>query len=170
MTSAPETVTGRLAGPLSWVLATLAAFLGIVPVFIGGVLVVPPYLIVPAAVLSGGILAGLVAGWVRTAVASDSSSRLLAVVGTTAAAALVLVAPVMALGIMFGPPVPIIVYPPAAALVLGGVATWAAGRFRNPDRHLARDAVISLGLAAAGAAVVAVALFGFCATLVTCMP
>ncbi len=166
MATAADSVTGRMAGPLSWVLASLASFCGIVPVLAGG-LAVPPQLIVPVAVLAGGILAGLVAGWVRTAFDADSSSRLLPVVGTTAAAALVLSAGLV-LAIMVGLPVPILVYPAVAALILGGVANGTAGRLRSPGPRLVRDVLSSLALLAAGAVLLAAALLLFCTTLLTC--
>ncbi|WP_152365635.1 hypothetical protein [Microlunatus speluncae] len=154
-----------IAGPLSWVLASIAAIVGIAPLLALG-LVIPPQLIVPVAALAGGLLAGLVSSWIRNAFTSDSSSRLLTVVGVTAAAALV-VAVGMFLCLMFLP-VPIIVYLLIAALILGGVAAWAAWRFRSPNRNLGRDALVSLGLLVAGALVIMAVLFGFCGTLLTC--
>jgi hypothetical protein len=156
---------GPVAGPLSWLLASIAAIVGIAPLLVLG-LAVPPQLIVPVAVLAGGLLAGLVTSWIRNAFTPYSSSRLLAVTGATAAAALV-VAVGMFLCLMFLP-VPIIIYLPIAALILGGVAAWAASRFRSPNRNLGRDALISLGLLVAGAVVIIAALYGFCATLLTC--
>lgn len=153
-----------VAGPLSWVLASIAAFVGIAPLLALG-LAVPPQLIVPVAALAGGLLAGLVTSWIRNAFTSDSSSRLLAVTGATAAAALVVAVGMFLLMFL---PVPIILYLPIAALILGGVAAWAAWRFRSPDRNLGRDALISIGLLVAGAVVIIAALYGFCATLLTC--
>ncbi len=155
-----------IAGPLSWVLSSLAAFAMILPLMAWGGLVVPPQLIAPVASLTGGLLAGLVTSWVRNAFMSDASSRILVVVGTTAAAALV-VAVIMFLASMFLP-MPIIFHLPIAAMILGAFASWAAWRFRSPGRRLARDALISLVLLVGGAALIMLTLFGFCATLLTC--
>lgn len=162
-----EPVSGAV-GPLTWILASLAALLGLAPVLLFGGLVVPPNLIVPVSALSGAVLAGLTAAWLRTAAASWSSSHLPAVVGTTVAVALVMVAPLMIISITVGPPVPILLQIIPAVLILGAVAGWAAWRFRRPDRRLARDTLASLGLLAAGVVVGAGALVGFCSALLTC--
>ena len=162
-----EPVSGAV-GPSTWLLASLAALIGLLPVLGIGGLVVPGYLVVPVSALSGGLLAGLTAAWLRTASASWSSSRMLSVVGTTVAAALFLVAPLMLLTMMVAPPIPILLHAVAAVLIIGGVAGWAAWRFRRPDRRLARDALASFGLVAAGVAAGAGALVGFCSTLLTC--
>lgn len=161
-----EPVSGA-AGPLTWILASLAALLGLAPVLAYGGLVVHPYLIVPVSALSGGVLAGLAASWLRTASASWSSSRLLPVVGTTVAVALVVVPPLMIIGLMVMP-VPVVLHVIPAVLILGGVAGWAAWRFRRPERRLVRDGLVSLGLLAAGVIVGGGALVGFCSTLLTC--
>lgn len=162
-----EQVSGA-AGPLTWILASLAALTGLLPVLAYGGLVVHPYLIVPVSSLSGGVLAGLAAAWLRTATTSWSSSRLLPVVGTTVAVALVVVAPLMIIAITVGPPMPLLLQVIPAVLILGAVAGWAAWRFRRPERRLARDALGSLGLLAAGLVLGAGALVGFCSTLLTC--
>ncbi|GAB3746924.1 hypothetical protein GCM10028864_17580 [Microlunatus parietis] len=165
MTTASDSdTTSQAAGPMSWVLASLLAFIAIMPLMTLG-LAVPPQLIVPVAVLAGALLAALAATWVRNIFTAGTSSRVLVVVGTTAALS-VLVAAIVFLGIMLVP-VPILVHLPIAALFLGGIATWAAWRFRSAGRHLVRDLLLSLGLLAAGAAVIMSALYGGC-MIITC--
>lgn len=165
MTTASEAdTTSPAAGPLSWVLASLVAFIGILPLLPLG-LVVPPQLNVPVAVLAGALLAALAASWVRNVFSPGTSSRVLVVVGTTAALSLVVAAGLFLATMVI--PVPIIVHVPIVALILGGIATWAAWRFRSPGRRLARDVLFSLALLVAGALVIMLALYGGC-RIVTC--
>lgn len=151
--------TSPAAGPLSWVLASIVAFIVILPLLVLG-LAVPPQLIVPVTAVAAGLVASLVTCWVRNVFTPGSSTRLLAAVGATTVGALV-VAVGMFLGMVFLPG-PLILQIPPAALALGGIAAWAAWRFRSLGRHFVRDALLSLGLLAAGAVVITGALYGGC--------
>lgn len=165
MTTASEAdSTSPATGPMSWVLASLLAFSAILPLMTLA-LAVPPQLIVPVAVLAGALPAGLAASWVRNVLGAGVRSRVLAVVATTAALSLV-VALGLFLAIMLVP-VPILVHLPVAALILGGIATWAAWRFRRPGRQVVRDVLLSLALLLAGALVIMLVLRGGC-MIVTC--
>ena len=101
----------------------------------------------------GALFTALAAGWVGTLAASDRTrSRLLIVVGTSEAAALVvavggfLVLRSAELGPSALLPVLSVLYFGLGMAVVALAGSWAALRFRSPRRRLALDILVTLGL------------------------
>lgn len=162
------TELGRSA--LVWVLALVACVFGTVPAATMG-LTVPGQVSLPLAMGLGALVATLVAGWAGNLLfARDGShTRLLAVLGMTEAAAMV-VACIVLLVFLLGGPFALLGLLFVGAGVIALSATVATRRLRRPADGLLLDLGISVGLLILGP----VALFGLtealCSTVVSCMP
>jgi hypothetical protein len=132
-------------------------------------LVVPIVVVAPAAAISGGLLAGIVAGWIRNGSADDGArSRLVAVSGVAVAVGLVIAALEWLIVILVGSFLPMFGYAVVGAGVIGVGATWAAYRLRGLVGRTSRDVVQSLALLAGGAVVIIIAMSALCATVLVC--
>jgi hypothetical protein len=101
----------------------------------------------------GALFAALVAGWIGTLIASDlTRSRLLIVVGTSEAVALVVAVVgflVLRRAVLLSSallPVLSLLFLALGMLAVALVGSWAALRFRNSRRGLAPDILATLGL------------------------
>ena len=100
----------------------------------------------------GALFAALAAGWVGTLIASDRTrSRLLIVVGTSEAVALVVaVGGFLVLRSAIGSsallPVLSVLFLGLGMAVIALASSWTALRFRSPRRGLAQDILATLGL------------------------
>lgn len=138
-------------------LLTLAAgAAGFFPVFIMG-LVVPGFIVLPLALLTGSLLASLSAGWVTNfgvgGVLADTKSRIWAIFSVSLAASLAGSILAMVVGFIIdkfgadiGPNFGAIIYYASGATVFVGATTVATWRLRTPPtrRNLKRDATMSL--------------------------
>jgi hypothetical protein len=160
--------SGARVAAATWVLAVLAALIGILPMVPLG-LFVHPAVLVPAVVLSGGVLAGIAASWAANGLSTDGSrSRLVLVVAVAVVSGLVVVALEVLITLLLGSFVPMITYVLAGAMGIGAGATWAAPRWRAPGRRDGRDLLLSLVLVLAGGIVIAIGIPALCTTVVTC--
>ena len=125
----------------------------LVVALLGGLLVVPfglvvvEFVIFPLAFAVGALFAAIGAGWVGNLLAPGGSRFLPIVAISEIAAAVVAVAllVVMARTPLGTPPSPLFVVALGMVLIALG-ASWAAWRFRSPERYMGRDATITLGL------------------------
>ncbi len=152
----------------TWVFAVVGALIGIMPLVPLG-LAVHPLVLLPALVLSGGVLAGIAAGWARNGLLSDGSrSRLVLVVAAAAGSGLIVAALEVLITLILGSSVSTMVYVLVGAMGIGVGATWAAERWRRPVRRDTRDLVLSLGLVLGAAVVIALGIPALCTFAVVC--
>lgn len=134
MKRASSRTPGVLRTLATWLIAALAALFGMLPMVVLG-LVVPMVVLAPATVVAGGVLAGLVAGWVTNGFSADGShSRLAPVVAVAVAAGLIMVGLATLVTLIVGSSVPMIAYVLVVGTGIGAGAAWAAQRLRAPAR------------------------------------
>lgn len=148
-------------------LAALAAFVGILPVM-PVALGVPAQVVMPLAMLLGGVCAGLTASWRANRHATDGSrSRLVPVTGVAVAVA-VPAGGLTVLGMALTVPLPPIAYAVVCAVLIGSGAAEAAHRLRTSTSDHRGDLARSLLLALLGLAAVIGGLPVLCATTLSC--
>jgi len=120
---------------------------------LGGLLVVPfglvvvEFVIFPLAFAVGALFAAIGAGWVGNLLA-PGGSRFLPIVAISEIAAAVVAVALLVVMARTPPgtlPSPLFVVALGMILIALG-ASWAAWRFRSPERYMGRDATITLGL------------------------
>lgn len=154
-----------------FIAAVVGGMIGALPVATLG-LMVPAYVILPLALLAGGLLSGISAGWAANVLAPDRTrSILLPIAGVSATAGAV----VAVAGIVLSVAGAGRVFPnlfSALLLSMAIIATgasFAAWHFRRIDGRLTRDLLITIGLLGAAAVVIAGTVFTTC-SLVSCTP
>jgi len=120
---------------------------------LGGLLVIPfglvviEFVIFPLAFAVGALFAAIGAGWVGNLLA-PGGSRFLPIVAISEIAAAVVAVALLVVMARTPPgtlPSPLFVVALGMILIALG-ASWAAWRFRSPERYMGRDATITLGL------------------------
>lgn len=138
--------------------ALAGSILGVFPVAVLG-LVVDEAVVVPLALATGGLLAGLTAGWTTTAVSHGIRAPLGRVLTASLLTAAVLA---LLLFVDIAPQViqlrPLVVAWSAASLLLAAVATWTAWGWRTHQGSTAADLRLTITALAGGAAVIVLAL------------
>ncbi len=154
-----------------FIAALVGGMVGALPVAILG-LVVPEYVTLPLALIVGGLVSGISAGWAANVLAPDRTrSILLPIAGVSVAAGAVVA--VASIGLSMGGAWR--VFPNlfsslllATAIIATG-ASFAAWHFRRIDGRLGKDLLITLGLLGIAIVVTAGTVFTTC-SLVNCTP
>jgi hypothetical protein len=120
---------------------------------LGGLLVIPfglvvvEFVIFPLAFAVGALFAAIGAGWVGNLLAPGGSRFLPIVAISEIAAAVVAVALLVVMARTPPGTLPSPLFVVALGMILIALGTsWAAWRFRSPERYMGRDATITLGL------------------------
>lgn len=155
-----------------FIAALAGGMIGAMPVGTLG-LVVPFYVIMPLALIVGGLVSGISAGWAANLLAPDRTrSILLPIVGVSVAAAPVAVV-IAGIGLFVSRVLRVSTNLFSILLlsmaILAASASVAAWRFRRTNGRLKRDLLITLGLLGAAPVVVAGTVFATC-SLIRCGP